>query len=57
VSFNLGVETGQLAVIASAFLLVGWHCRHRGWYRSRIVIPASSAIACAAIYWTIERLM
>jgi type IV secretory pathway VirB2 component (pilin) len=55
-TFNLGVEAGQLAVIAVAFLLVGWHCGARAWYRSRIVVPASLLIACTAVYWTFERL-
>jgi len=55
-TFNVGVEAGQLAVIATAFLLVGWHCAHRDWYRSRVVIPASMLIACTAAYWTVERL-
>ena len=32
VTFNVGVEAGQLTVIAAAFLLVGWHCRARDWY-------------------------
>jgi hypothetical protein len=56
VTFNVGVEAGQLAVIGAAFTLVGWHCAHRGWYRSRVVVPVSMVIACTAIYWTIERL-
>ena len=55
-SFNVGVELGQLAVIAAAFGLVGWRCVDRPWYRRRIVIPASAAIACMAVYWTVERL-
>jgi hydrogenase/urease accessory protein HupE len=55
VTFNLGVETGQLAVIGVAFLLVGWQCRNRAWYRGRIIVPASLAIACIAVYWTVER--
>jgi len=56
VMFNVGVETGQLAVIAAAFLLVGWHCSHHDWYRRRVVVPASIAIACTAAYWTVTRL-
>lgn len=56
VTFNLGVEAGQLSVIAVAFLLVGWQFSGRTWYRSRIAIPASVAIACTAIYWTVQRL-
>jgi len=54
--FNVGVEAGQIAVIGAAFLLVGWSCAHRAWYRSRVVVPLSSMIACTAVYWTIERL-
>jgi hydrogenase/urease accessory protein HupE len=55
-TFNVGVEAGQLAVIGTAFLLVGWYSAHRAWYRSRIVVPASLLIACTAVYWTIQRL-
>lgn len=54
-TFNVGVEAGQLAVIAAAFLLVGWQCGSRAWYRRRVVVPASVLIACTAGYWTIER--
>ncbi len=55
-SFNAGVEAGQLTVIGGAFLLVGWHCANRDWYRSRVVVPASALIACIALYWTVARL-
>ena len=55
VTFNLGVEAGQFAVILAAFLLVGWRFSDRVWYRARIAVPASAAIACMAFYWTIER--
>jgi hypothetical protein len=54
-TFNVGVELGQFAVIAAAFLLVGWQ-RDQAWYRRRVVMPASLAIACTAVYWTFERL-
>jgi hydrogenase/urease accessory protein HupE len=56
VTFNAGVEAGQLAVIGAAFLLVGWYCGSRAWYRRRVVLPASAVIAATAIYWTISRL-
>jgi hydrogenase/urease accessory protein HupE len=56
-TFNVGVEAGQLAVIATAFLLVGWRFADRTWYRGRIVVPVSAMIACTAVYWTIERLI
>ena len=55
VAFNLGVEGGQLTVIAVAFLLIGLPFRHRPWYRSRIVVPASSAIAAVGAWWAIQR--
>ena len=29
---------------------------HPAWYRRRVVVSASAAIACTAIYWTIARL-
>lgn len=56
-SFNVGVEAGQLAVIGVAFLFIGWQFSQRIWYRSRVVIPASAAIACMALYWTVERIV
>ena len=56
-TFNLGVEAGQLAVIATAFVLVGWQCAHRAWYRQVVVGPASLLIAVTAAYWTVERLV
>ena len=56
VTFNVGVEAGQLAVIGTAFILVGWYCADRVWYRRRIVVPASMLIACTAVYWTVQRL-
>ncbi len=53
-SFNLGVELGQLAIIASAGLLVlPWSCRDS--YRRLIVVPASLVIAAIGLYWTWER--
>ncbi len=54
-SFNLGIELGQLSVLALAFGAVGWW-RHRPWYPSRVVVPASLAIAAVGLWWTFERL-
>jgi len=55
IAFNVGVELGQLTVIALAFLAVGLWFRNKPWYRSRIVIPGSLAIAATGLYWTVER--
>lgn len=54
VTFNAGVELGQLSVIGLAFLAIGWW-RGCSWYRRGIVLPASGLIAAIAIYWTIQR--
>jgi hydrogenase/urease accessory protein HupE len=54
-SFNLGVEGGQLTVIALATLLLGLPFRNRGWYRQRVVVPASCLIAAVGLYWSVQR--
>jgi len=53
-SFNVGVEAGQLAVISLAFLAVGLF-RHRSWYRWAVVVPASVLIAAVGLYWSVQR--
>ncbi len=54
-SFNAGVELGQVSVILAAYLLVGRWFSEKPWYRNRVVTPASLMIALIAIYWTVER--
>ena len=54
-SFNLGVEGGQLSVIAAAFVCVAAF-RRREWYRRAVVVPVSLAIAAVGLYWTFARL-
>ncbi len=54
-AFNVGVEIGQLAVIAICFALVGIWFGKKEWYRRVITIPASLAIAAIGAYWVIER--
>lgn len=56
-TFNIGVEAGQLTVIAAAFGAVAYWRSDRLTYRRLIVQPASLAIALAGVYWTIQRLM
>jgi len=57
VTFNAGVEAGQLAVIGSAFLLVAYWHRSKPWYRGRFVVPASLAIAATGVFWTVQRIV
>lgn len=54
-TFNLGVELGQIAVILLSWFLIGKWFHKKSWYRKRIVIPISVVIAVIALYWTIER--
>ncbi len=56
ISFNVGVELGQISVILLAFLLVGKWFGEKIWYRQRIVLPFSFMIGAIALYWTIERI-
>ena len=55
-TFNAGVEIGQLAVIGVAFVSVGG-MMDREWYRRRVVIPVSLVIAAVGLYWTVERVL
>lgn len=57
ISFNIGVELGQLAVIAIAFVATGLWFSRKSWYRQAIVVPGSAAIALFGVYWTLERLL
>ncbi|MFW8634643.1 HupE/UreJ family protein [Cribrihabitans pelagius] len=55
--FNIGVELGQLAVIAAAYLGVRlWFGGHPK-YRGRVAIPASITIALIGGYWFAERML
>lgn len=53
--FNIGVELGQLTVIAIAFLAVGLWFGKRPFYRRLIAVPASVVIALIGAWWVVER--
>lgn len=55
VGFNVGVEVGQLAVVAACYALFGAWFSDKSWYRSRVTMPMSLAIAVIAIWWVVER--
>ncbi len=55
-SFNIGVELGQIAVIIAMFSLIIIPLRKKILYRKAIVYPLSVLIAMVAAYWTVERL-
>jgi hypothetical protein len=54
ISFNIGVEFGQITVIVLALLATRWFAK-KPQYRQYVVIPLSVLIAVIAIYWFIER--
>lgn len=56
ITFNVGVELGQITVVSICFLLVGLWFKSRQWYHNRVVIPASALIGVVALYWTIQRI-
>lgn len=54
-SFNLGVEAGQLAVLGAAVLaLAGWR---EASLLPLVARPASALIALGGLYWTIQRVV
>ncbi len=57
VSFNVGVELGQLAIVLLVFCGIILPLRKRVQYRRWIVYPASVLIAAVAAFWTVERLV
>lgn len=54
--FNLGVDGGQLFIIALALLTVGWF-RDQPWFRTRVAVPCSGLIAVTGLFWTIQRIL
>lgn len=56
VGFNLGVELGQMSVVALAFLLT-YRITQQTRYHQWVVVPGSAFIACVAGFWTVQRLM
>jgi len=53
-TFNIGVELGQISVLMLAFLAVGWF-RDKNWYRWAVVLPSSVMICLMGLYLAIER--
>lgn len=54
ISFNVGVELGQLAVIAICLMLFGWFRKSPN-YRRFITVPLSLVIAAIGAFWFVER--
>ncbi len=61
ISFNVGVEIAQIAIILLAYFFIGYGLRNRlateQQYRQIIVIPGSIIIALIGLYWTYDRIV
>jgi len=57
ISFNIGVELGQLAVLAPAFLLFGLIANNALWYRKLIALPASYLIGAIGAWMLFTRVI
>ncbi len=55
-SFNIGVELGQITIILFAYFFISKWFNKKEWYKNRIVYPISTVIGCIAIYLSIERI-
>lgn len=55
IAFNVGVEAGQLAVVAACYALFGAWFSDKSWYRARVTMPMSLIIAAVAVWWFAER--
>ncbi|MFN3144234.1 MAG: HupE/UreJ family protein [Paracoccaceae bacterium] len=56
IGFNVGVELGQIAVLAMAWGMLGIWFGKKPWWRARVAVPASLVIAATGAYWFVERL-
>jgi hypothetical protein len=56
-SFNAGVEIGQVIIIVCVFLFIIIHFGKRKGYRKFLVYPLSIIIAMIAGYWFVKRLV
>lgn len=60
ISFNVGVELAQVAIILAAYVPIAYwfrnHLDSEQQYRRIVVIPGSLVIAIIGLYWTYERI-
>lgn len=54
-SFNIGVELGQVSIILAVFMLIIKPTSGLINYRKKVVYPISIAIGLIAMVWTVQR--
>ncbi len=53
-NFNIGVELGQVAIVAVAFPLL-YLARRRSWYNRGVLVGGSLVVGVVALFWFVER--
>ena len=56
ISFNIGVELGQISVILLSYIFISLLFQNKSWYRNKITKPLSLIIALIGFYWFFERI-
>ena len=56
VSFNMGVELGQICIIILSYIFIALLFQKKLWYRNRVTRPLSLIIATVGFYWFIQRI-
>lgn len=56
ISFNIGVEVGQISVILLSYIFISLLFQNKPWYRNRITRPLSLVIALIGFYWFFKRI-
>jgi len=56
ISFNIGVELGQISIIILSYIFIALLFQKKSWYRNRITRPLSLIIATVGLYWFIQRI-
>lgn len=57
ISFNIGIELGQLGVVALCMLTVGFWFGTRSWYHRIIRVPGSVIIGATGSIWFLQRVI
>lgn len=57
ISFNIGVELAQIAIIVIVYTLIAKPFQNKIWYQAKLVHPIALVICCFALFWTMERIL
>lgn len=57
ISFNIGVELGQLIIVLLAYFIISWKFKDKIWYHKLLITPISVIISMIGFYWFLERIL